>query len=209
MLKRIVVNCRLLLASCVGLLVLAALPAAAQETTYYVTDRLRLGLHNAEDTSDRPFRVLDSGQAMVVVARNGNYAQVRLPDGTEGYVKAAYLVDEKPAILVVSERAENYASMETELADAKAKFAGSAGRISELERQVGELNGALNERKDKLGTLTDENQKFRQQMSLYRFSLPWPIVLGAALVAVVLGFIGGMWWIDHRSRKRHGGFRIY
>ncbi|MEO0579640.1 MAG: TIGR04211 family SH3 domain-containing protein, partial [Pseudomonadota bacterium] len=200
---------RLLLASCVGLLVLAALPAAAQETTYYVTDRLRLGLHNAEDTSDRPFRVLDSGQAMVVVARNGNYAQVRLPDGTEGYVKAAYLVDEKPAILVVSERAENYASMETELADAKAKFAGSAGRISELERQVGELNGALNERKDKLGTLTDENQKFRQQMSLYRFSLPWPIVLGAALVAVVLGFIGGMWWIDHRSRKRHGGFRIY
>ncbi|MEM1261170.1 MAG: TIGR04211 family SH3 domain-containing protein [Pseudomonadota bacterium] len=188
---------------------LSAAGAAAQEATYYVTDRLRLGLHAAEDTSDRPFRVLDSGQALTVVQRNGNYASVRLPDGTEGYVKAAYLVDEKPAVLVVSERASAYAAMETELADAKANFAGSAGRIAELERQVDELGGDLAARKDKLQSLTQENEKFRSRMSLYRFSMPWPMVLGSILVAVVLGVIGGMWWIDHRSRKRHGGFRIY
>ncbi|MEM8981619.1 MAG: TIGR04211 family SH3 domain-containing protein [Pseudomonadota bacterium] len=192
-----------------ALTLLAATLADAQDATFYVTDRLRLGLHAAEDTSDRPFRVLDSGQALTVLQRNGNYASVRLPDGTEGYVKAAYLVDEKPAVLVVAERAAAYTDMETELADAKANFAGSAGRIAELERQVDELGGELAARKGKVQSLAQENEKFRDRMSLYRFSLPWPMVLGSVLVAVVLGVIGGMWWIDHRSRKRHGGFRIY
>ena len=187
----------------------ALTPALAQDTTFYVTDRLRLGLHAAEDTSDRPFRVLDSGQAMTVLQRNGNYANVQLPDGTEGWVKAAYLVDEKPAILVVSERAENYEAMQAELADAKANFAGSAGRIAELERQVGELQSDLAARNDKLTSLSSENEGFRKRMSLYAGALPWPMVLGASIVAIVLGFIGGMWWIDYRSRKRHGGFRIY
>ena len=56
---------------------------------------LRLGIHQAADTSDRAFRMLESGQALEVIERNRNYARVRLPDGTEGYVKVAYLVDDK------------------------------------------------------------------------------------------------------------------
>lgn len=192
-----------------GALLAVATASLAQDATFYVTDRLRLGLHAAEDTSDRPFRVLDSGQAMTVLQRAGNYANVQLPDGTEGWVKAAYLVDEKPAILVVGERADEFESMQTELADAKANFAGSAGRIAELERQVGELQGEIVAGKESVAGLTEENEAFRKRMSLYAGALPWPIVLGATVVAIVLGFIGGMWWIDHRSRKRHGGFRIY
>ena len=192
-----------------GALLTVAAAGFAQDATFYVTDRLRLGLHAAEDTSDRPFRVLDSGQAMTVLQRAGNYANVQLPDGTEGWVKAAYLVDEKPAILVVGERADEFESMRTELADAKANFAGSAGRIAELERQVGELQSEIVAGKERAAGLTEENEAFRKRMSLYAGALPWPIMLGATVVAIVLGFIGGMWWIDHRSRKRHGGFRIY
>ena len=39
--------------------VVLAVPASAE--TAYVTDILRLGFHQAEDTSDRPFRTLLSG----------------------------------------------------------------------------------------------------------------------------------------------------
>ena len=81
--------------------VLILLPALVAAETAYVTDNLRLGLHAAEDTSDRAFRFLESGQAMEVLSRNRNYANVRLPDGTEGWVKSAYLVEEKPAKLIV------------------------------------------------------------------------------------------------------------
>ncbi|MEJ2370979.1 MAG: DUF933 domain-containing protein [Gemmatimonadales bacterium] len=40
---------------------------------------------------------------MEILIRDRNYANVRLPDGTEGWVKSAYLVDEKPARLIVAE----------------------------------------------------------------------------------------------------------
>ncbi|SVB23280.1 uncharacterized protein METZ01_LOCUS176134, partial [marine metagenome] len=79
------------------------LPVLAQTETAYVTDNLRLGLHQASDTSDRAFRNLGSGQEMEIISRNRNYANVRLPDGAGGYVKAAYLVFEKPAKLIVNE----------------------------------------------------------------------------------------------------------
>ena len=55
----------------------------------------------------------------------------------------------------------------------------------------------------------DELATLRDRMRAYGFSLPWPVVLGGLIVALLLGFAGGFWWIDSRSRKRHGGFRIY
>ncbi len=177
--------------------------------TAYVTDQLRLGMHTEADTSDRPFRVLDSGQEMEIISRNANYALVRLPDGAQGYVKTAYLVDEKPAKLIVAESQAASESLAKELAETRANFAGSAGRINELETQLTELGSSLNESKSRVSQLEKENSAFSSRLSLYSLSLPWPMVLGAALVAIVLGFVGGLWWVDNRSRRRHGGFRIY
>ena len=51
----------------IGLLVL--LPALAAAETGYVTDRLMLGLHQAADTSDRPFRSLESGTEFEILSR--------------------------------------------------------------------------------------------------------------------------------------------
>lgn len=177
--------------------------------TAYVTDQLRLGLHREADTSDRPFRVLDSGQAMEIVSRDTRYALVRLPDGGQGYVKTAYLVDDKPAKLIVQETAAERDALRSELDQVKGSYAGSAGRIDELVKQVAELNVTLGERRERLTVVEGENKEFRDRLGLYRLSLPWPMVLAASLVMAVLGFVGGMWWIDSRSRKRHGGFRIY
>ncbi|MEJ2601948.1 MAG: TIGR04211 family SH3 domain-containing protein [Gammaproteobacteria bacterium] len=177
--------------------------------TAYVTDKLRLGLHRAQDTSDRAFRMLDSGQAMEILERGPLYAKVRLPDGTEGWVKAGFLVDDKPARLIVDETRSQLEQTERELREVREAFSGSAGRISELENLTAGQSEALSEARATLAELTEENEDLRSRTSLYRFSLPWPLVLGAAGVALLLGFVAGMWWIDYRSRRRHGGFRIY
>ena len=58
--------------------------AAASAETAYVTGNLRLGLHAASDTSDRPFESLLSGTPMEVLERRTNYARVRLADGSLG-----------------------------------------------------------------------------------------------------------------------------
>jgi hypothetical protein len=84
-------------------LLLILTPFAVQAETAYITDNLRLGLHLAADASDRQFRTLESGQELEVLSPDRNYANVRLPDGVEGYIKAAYLVDDKLAKLIVTE----------------------------------------------------------------------------------------------------------
>ncbi|MEM8549041.1 MAG: TIGR04211 family SH3 domain-containing protein [Pseudomonadota bacterium] len=184
-------------------------PALAQESVAYVTDVLRLGLHNAEDTSDRAFRTLESGQEMTVLERTRLYARIRLPDGTEGYVKAAYLVDDKPARLVVGETQAELATAQAELAEVRSEFGPSAARIAALEAELKEHADTDAVQSARVASLARENENYAQQLRLYSASLPWPHALGGCLVALALGFAAGFWWIDSRSRKRHGGFRIY
>ena len=167
------------------LLLLVAVPVIAAGQTAYVTDNLRLGIHQAPDTSDRAFRTLESGQELEIVTSNRNYAQVTLPDGTQGYVKVAYLVFDKPAKLIVDE---------TQAA---------------LEQRVAEGESALQDQSARLAELADENADFKAKQAQFQFSLPLPLVGVAMGLSLLAGFLAGLWWLDARSRRRHGGFRIY
>lgn len=190
-----------------GLLVL--LPLAALAQTAYVTDNLRLGLHQAEDTSDRAFRILESGQPMEVLSRDRNYANVRLPDGTEGWVKAAYLVDEKPAKLIVAETAAERDALAAELEETKRAFAGPAETIERLKEEAAALAADLDGARAQITELESEIADIRGMKERYRGSVPLRWVGTAIGLCLVAGFLLGLWWVDHRIRKRHGGIRIY
>ena len=190
-------------------LLLLLLPALSIAETAYVTDLLRLGLHQAEDTSDRAFRTLESGQEMEILSRTRLYARIRLPDGTEGYVKAAYLVDEKPAKLIVAEAQAETARVQQELNDVRAALAEPAQTIDALQSEVDSLTASLAESNAALGDERAAREKLESRQDRYRYSLPASWVLAAIIVCVIGGFLLGLWWVDHRSRKRHGGIRIY
>ena len=191
------------------LLLVIVFPLAVMAETAYVTDNLRLGLHQAPDTSDRAFRTLESGQALEIVSRNRNYANVRLPDGIEGYVKAAYLVFEKPAKLIVSEVQSENESIKAELENTKSTFAAPAATIDSLKRQVAEQNMALEASTQRIEELSTENEDYLTRYAQFKYSLPFKWVGGAMFVCALGGFLLGLWWVDHQSRKRHGGIRIY
>ncbi len=190
-----------------GLLALFPLLAAAD--TAYVTDNLRLGLHNAEDTSDRAFRILESGQPMEILIRAGNYANVRLPDGTEGWVKTAYLVSDKPAKLIVAETMQERDALAAELEETRAAFAEPAATIENLQSETSDLTARLETAQTEIATLQEANASIDALKARYKGSLPLTWVGGALVVMLVLGFLGGLWYTDYRSRKRHGGIRIY
>ena len=156
-----------------------AMPAEVLAETAYVTDNLRLGLHQAADTSDRAFRTLESGQTVEILSRDRNYAQVQLPDGVQGYLKAAYLVFEKPAKLIVTETAAENEKLTQELADTKQAFAGPAATIDSLESDVARQKAALDESTATGEELTEENDRFRRRHSSLQFSMPLPWVAGA------------------------------
>ncbi len=185
------------------------LPVLAAAETAYVTDNLRLGLHAAEDTSDRAFRFLESGQAMEILVRDRNYANVRLPDGTEGWVKSAYLVDEKPAKLIVAETMAERDALAAELAEARTAFAEPAATIDQLRGETTDLTSKLEDARAEITDLREEVASIEGMKERYRGAVPLKWVGGVIVVCFVLGFIAALWWSDRQSRKRHGGIRIY
>lgn len=189
--------------------VLALLPIVAAAETAYITDNLRLGLHQAEDTSDRAFRMLESGQQLEIISRDRNYANVQLPDGTSGYVKAAYLVDEKPAKLIVAETAAERDALAAELEETKRAFAGPAATIDSLKNEAAILTEKLAGAESEVAALQAENASIQGMKERYKGSLPLSWVGAAIGVCLIGGFLAGLWWLDHSSRKRHGGVRIY
>ena len=191
----------------IGLLVL--LPLTAFGDTAYVTDNLRLGLYEAEDTSGRSTRMLDSGQAMEILSRDRNYANVRLPDGTEGWVKADYLVADKPAKLIVAEITAERDGLVVELEETKQAFAAPAATIEALRNDASSFDSQLSEANARIAALDEENASIRGLKEQYRGSLPFSWVAIAIGVCLIAGILAGMWWVDRRSRMRHGGIRIY
>ena len=188
---------------------LALLPLAAVADTQYVTDNLRLGLYEAADTSGRPFRMLESGQEMEILSRDRNYANARLPDGTEGWLKSAYLVSDKPAKLIVAETMAERDALVTELEEIKLAFAEPAAIIETLQADAADLGGQLQVAESRIAELEDKNAGFSDRRDQYQGSLPVNWVVAAIGVCLIGGFLFGLWWVDRRSRIRHGGIRIY
>ena len=184
-----------------------AAPAAAE--TVYVTDILRLGLHHAADTSDEPFENLVSGAPLEVLERSPNYVRVRTSDGLEGWVKSAYLVDQKPAQLRVAELEAQLGALRREADRARDARSTAEDELTRLGKQAAANSDSADAIQDTLGRLKRENEAYELRLESYRGSLPLPWVVAALVVAAVAGFIGGLWWLDALIRRRHGGFRIY
>ena len=196
----------------VRLLITAALLASMAPVwaeTAYVTDILRLGFHHAQDTSDSPFRTLLSGTELEVLERTTNFARVRAADGQEGWVKSAYLVADKPAQLRVAETEATLESLRSELELARSGKVAAEQQLEQATHHVDAVAASSGAVEATLARLKAENADFEQRLELYRRSIPIPWVLGALLVVLVGGFAGGIAWVDHTSRRRHGGFRVY
>lgn len=191
------------------LLLIFLMPVTSIAETAYITDNLRLGLHQAADTSDRPFRTLESGQELEILSRDRNYANVRLPDGSVGYVKAAYLVFEKPAKLIVNETQAAYEELQEELRETKEAFAEPAARIDALSAELETTRASLSDATARVEELSEDVASYQNRSDQFKYSMPLKWVLGAMFVCLIAGTLGGLWWVDYRSRKRHGGIRIY
>jgi len=189
--------------------VLLLLPLAVLAETAYVTDTLQLGIHEAADTSDRAFRNLDSGQAMEVLSRTRYYAHVELPDGTQGYVKAGFLVASKPAKLIVAETRAEADRLAAELEEARRAFAAPAAAIDALKQEAADLQTRLDQSETEVSELGEQITSLQNRQSQYKNSMPLQWVAGAVGACLIGGFLVGLWWVDQRSRRRHGGIRIY
>jgi len=204
----------------------------------HVTDRLVVGVYAEAGGDGKPLRLISSGTPVEVLASKGDFSQVRLADETQGWVESRYVTEEKPAKAVLLETQAKLRQMGIELAKLREQQAADGAdvvveagtdddptaelreRVSQLERQLAD---ATRQQVDgeRLAMLESQSRDALQQLAaahglgltaenevaspdlLERYR-DW--LIGA--MALVLGFLAGIAFIDHRIRRRYGGFRL-
>jgi hypothetical protein len=85
---------------------LALLGPQVTAATAYVSDELVLGVYAEQNNQGQRLATLHSGASVDTLTVNGEFTQVRLMDGTTGWVKSAYLTTRQPATVRVKQLEE-------------------------------------------------------------------------------------------------------
>ena len=81
----------------ISILLLMLFAPALWANSLYVTDRILLGVHKSASNDSPLLQSVPSGTSLEVLAEENNFKKVRLPNGTQGWVDEAFLVNEQPA----------------------------------------------------------------------------------------------------------------
>ncbi len=115
-------------------LVLVAVAERGVAATAYVSDELVLGVYAEQNNQGQRLATLHSGTSVETLAQNGDFTQVRLADGTTGWVKTAFLTATEPAVVRVKRLEE-----ELDRTRATTPALAEAAARSEVERLKQEL----------------------------------------------------------------------
>jgi hypothetical protein len=200
-------------------LLLAALAAQAQ--TLYVTDKIQAVVYAEPSLEGNQVRILESGDAVELVSREGDNARIRLEDGSEGWVAGSYLVVDIPATrqlqaltadnerLRASARTDTTATATAEMKTLKDRNAQLQAELAAAQRDINALQArspaaaAAAARPDDEAPVEVARPPARS--SLY---LTLAIVAGGA-ATLALGFWWGYSTLERRVRRKYGGLKVY
>lgn len=144
---------------------------AALGATRYVTDELRISVRTGQGNEYRIIEVIDSGTRVETLGTEGEWVEVRTPDGNTGWVRSQYL-DEQPIAedflqgvrRELEQARERIATLEEELATARDDTASARDEITGLEQRIAELESRLANADEGL-QLHDENRRLEEQVA--------------------------------------------
>jgi uncharacterized protein YgiM (DUF1202 family) len=190
-------------------LIFFSLATVLRAETVYVTDMLRLNMHEKPNSEGKLIMSASSGTALQILERTRGFARVKAPDGSVGWVKSAYLVPDKPARLVVDTMKANMEKALSDSAKLRQELENLQSESSRLESSSRQSESMLLTSQKKLKEIQLKNTELQQLIDGYGTSVPISIYLGSILLCLLFGIALGWFWLDHKIRKRHGGFRIY
>ncbi|MGC1521328.1 MAG: TIGR04211 family SH3 domain-containing protein [Steroidobacteraceae bacterium] len=190
---------------------LSGLSAQVRAATAYVSDELVLGVYTEQNGQGQRLATLHSGATVETLSVNGDYTQVRLNDGTTGWVKSAYLTTQEPATLRVKQLQEELdgmrattpglavAAARSELEQLKSELANKQSELEAARRAVAAPVPAPG------ATETGSAASTATPVGLPH---PW-ILVGALLAALACGFWLGYSTLARRVRNKFGGIKVY
>jgi SH3 domain protein len=180
--------------------------------TRYVTDELNLALYELANSQGKLLKRLSSGTELELLQEEGLYAEVRTKDGSVGWTKAGFLIKSKPAKALLTELMIEKDQLKNALEAQKKQLSETKKALGDLEVQAQEANDELENKEGIVAALDrvqQENESLRARYGLFHQAIPLKWVLIAAGITFLLGIVAGMALFDYRSRRRHGGIRIY
>lgn len=150
------------------LLVVLCTPSALAAEAAFVIDKLLVGVHKDADLNSAIVKVLPTGTELGVLARKGELAQVKDPEGVIGWVDAAYLMKEPPASSQLAQLKQEKQSLTERLRKLEtATKSGKTGaadlaKVDALTNENTDLKSQLSAQKLKSGELEEELKTLRK-----------------------------------------------
>jgi len=116
-------------------LALLCLPALAQAETVYVKERQTVALRDGVTPEAQSLKNVATGVSLEVVERTPTHIKVRLDDGTEGWISAALLTNDKPTAFKILAAETKQKQAESEAAKLKAEVAKLQARLNQQQQQ--------------------------------------------------------------------------
>ena len=189
-------------------LLLALLAIKSMAATAYVSDELVLGVYAEENSQGQRLATLHSGTQVETLAQNGEFSQVRLSDGTTGWVKSAFLTANEPAVVRVKRLEE-----ELDRSRATTPALAEAAARSEVERLKLELAAKQTELDAARGpsAAAAVPAETGALAAIQAAAAPWwPVLAG---IGVAIGLACGFWLgyatLARRIRHKFGGLKVY
>lgn len=183
--------------------------------TYYVGDTLRVGIRPEPVNGGPSIAVVSSGTPLQILERNGRHVKVRSPSGVEGWVKSAYITNDKPAQVLLDEASAKVKNLQNEIARLRNNKKGSdssasSADIKQLELEKDALQSEVTRLRQQVnggnGGQLFGNQSFLE-FSTSNFT-PLYFLLGGLIFILSLGFLFGVTWHKHQVTKRLGGLSL-
>jgi uncharacterized protein YgiM (DUF1202 family) len=182
-----------------------ALPKPTDAAPAYVSDELVLGVYAEENNQGQRLATLHSGSSVETLAQSGDFTQVRLNDGTTGWVKSAFLTNKEPATVRIKQLEEELdRSRATTPALAEAAARSEVDQLKQdLAAKQAQLDAAI------AAAPTPQGPAAPAPGS------PWgspsaPVMAG---IGAALGLTAGFWLgyatLARRVRQKFGGIKVY
>jgi hypothetical protein len=210
---------------------LTLLAAAVNAAPAYVSDELVLGVYSEQNNQGQRLTTLHSGASVETLAVNGDFTQVRLNDGTTGWVKSAYLTTQEPAVVRIKQLQDELdrsrattpalaeAAARSEVEQLKRELAAKQSDLMAVKAALGPTAGAgagsggagsagAGSGTADAGALTRVALSTAAGVATAPVGHAW-IEIAAVPAALGVGFWLGYAALARRIKHKYGGLKVY
>jgi len=151
-------------------LLLFLFPVTGETETQYVIGLMKVTFRTGPGEDHRVLAMIKTDQAVEVLTTEGDWTQVRLPNGKEGWILSRFLTDKEPFSVAFDQTKKKNEQLVLQLKDLSEESEKLKKTNSRLESELTKNKKNLNELKRSYETLKNESSEYLKLKGEYKKS---------------------------------------